>query len=501
MKDFVYPYSKCLNPRQIINPYTKEKLVVGCGKCEACLARKSASQALKCRLESAVHRFSYFITLTFNDYYIPRATAVKTDKGYDLIDYYESYQIYDRVSYGTGEVLASVDTSDLDMFALARKVNCRGYFPYLSKRELQLFLKRLRKAIKYEKIRFYAVGEYGPVHYRPHFHILLWFDDPRTAACLEYLVRSCWQFGFIHCERVKDDCSRYVAGYLNGSCYLPKIYQSRKLKPFAVHSFFLGEKFLSDSIEKVYETPARDFVQRSCFIAGTYSEFNLWRSYKSYFFPKCPRFSELSSDVRFQSYRSFLMARTFAHTSSCYKQAQVIVNYLYGSNCTPYHLHDDPKFNVFLRQLCYMCRLDPWKEIDTVSKDLGLTPDKDYMSALRSVYMYLKVSKHFLNFCCQGNYNQEKTREVLFKIENFYKDCDYNGLVDFYKDLEQVTDFNFNDTSELFLLYDNLDYNDRLRKLKQTILYKRYRSQVINRFRDKIKHKALNDKNLLFHNK
>lgn len=43
----------------------------------------------------------------------------------------------------------------------------------LCRRDLQLFIKRLRKYISPKKIRYYACGEYGERTARPHFHICL----------------------------------------------------------------------------------------------------------------------------------------------------------------------------------------------------------------------------------------------------------------------------------------------------------------------------------------
>ena len=45
-----YPFVKCLNPSVIRNRWTHEKMIVSCGKCEACLQRKSAMNTIKCRL-------------------------------------------------------------------------------------------------------------------------------------------------------------------------------------------------------------------------------------------------------------------------------------------------------------------------------------------------------------------------------------------------------------------------------------------------------------------
>lgn len=46
----------------------------------------------------------------------------------------------------------------------------------LVKRDLQLFMKRLRKA-NGEGIRFYGCGEYGELNQRPHYHVLLFNFD------------------------------------------------------------------------------------------------------------------------------------------------------------------------------------------------------------------------------------------------------------------------------------------------------------------------------------
>lgn len=61
------------------------------------------------------------------------------------------------------------------MELLQQKFNLCGSIPYLRKTDLQLFLKRFRyyvtKRLPKEKVRYYAVGEYGPVHFRPHYHL------------------------------------------------------------------------------------------------------------------------------------------------------------------------------------------------------------------------------------------------------------------------------------------------------------------------------------------
>jgi hypothetical protein len=51
------------------------------------------------------------------------------------------------------------------------------YSGSLSVRDLQLFLKRLRKALGRKPVRFYQGGEYGEQYGRPHYHLCLFGID------------------------------------------------------------------------------------------------------------------------------------------------------------------------------------------------------------------------------------------------------------------------------------------------------------------------------------
>nr|UQB76407.1 replication associated protein [Flumine microvirus 17] len=99
----------------------------------------------------------------------------------------------------------------------------------LSKREFQLFLKRLRKflgrdRLDSEPLRYFGCGEYGPENGRPHYHILLFnvsFPDRvylKTTASGEKIFRSpslekVWKFGFSSVGDVTFKSAAYVARY------------------------------------------------------------------------------------------------------------------------------------------------------------------------------------------------------------------------------------------------------------------------------------------------
>lgn len=104
-----------------IPTYTKI-LWLPCGKCMACRINRTREWTTRLLHEQCLSSSSYFITLTYDDEHLPR------------------------------------DDNDN---------------PSVSKRDIQLFLKRLRKYDYESKIRFFISSEYGPQTQRPHYHGIL----------------------------------------------------------------------------------------------------------------------------------------------------------------------------------------------------------------------------------------------------------------------------------------------------------------------------------------
>lgn len=98
--------------------------------------------------------------------------------------------------------------------------------------DLSLWLKRLRiayqrKTEKPSSLRFYAAGEYGDKHERPHYHLILYgypscaygcsrYSDGRTIDCCFQcdLVRDTWARGIVENKIVTPGHTKYVAGYV-----------------------------------------------------------------------------------------------------------------------------------------------------------------------------------------------------------------------------------------------------------------------------------------------
>ncbi|ALS03685.1 VP4 [Gokushovirus WZ-2015a] len=158
-RSIVFDVRKALSPAVLKLP---------CGKCPGCLLERSRQWAVRCMHESKMHPYSSFVTLTYRD---------------------------DRIPPGGS----------------------------LRKRDLQLFMKRLRK--KYGKVRFYACGEYGTGTKRPHYHLLLFglrFDDLQRIGtakggeplyCSDKLAEV-WPDGYNFIGQVTFESCQYVAKYI-----------------------------------------------------------------------------------------------------------------------------------------------------------------------------------------------------------------------------------------------------------------------------------------------
>lgn len=111
-------YDSFVDPRS--ERTVKDFIEVPCGKCLGCRMSYSRSWADRMMLEMKDHKETYFITLTYNDQNIPWNPMPDQD---------------------TGEIVDSVQT--------------------LKKRDLQLFLKRLRRKVGDDHLMYFACGEYG----------------------------------------------------------------------------------------------------------------------------------------------------------------------------------------------------------------------------------------------------------------------------------------------------------------------------------------------------
>lgn len=88
----------------------------------------------------------------------------------------------------------------------------------LFKSELQDFMKRLRRRIEPQKIRFFGVGEYGDKSFRPHFHLIIF----GLSMYDKHYIDESWTKGFIMVGDVTSNSAQYTAGYTMKKMTNPK---------------------------------------------------------------------------------------------------------------------------------------------------------------------------------------------------------------------------------------------------------------------------------------
>lgn len=141
-------------------------------------------------------------------------------------------------------------------------------FPSLSKYDLQLFFKRLRKAhvsgkagsayqgnsykcryrgisfnvrTEQQPIKYYAVGEYGSRTFRPHYHIIL------LNADIE-LIESAWSCGQVHYGSVSGASVGYTLKYLCKRQTIGKYGEDDRHPEFSVMSKGIGYSYLGNEL-------------------------------------------------------------------------------------------------------------------------------------------------------------------------------------------------------------------------------------------------------------
>lgn len=505
-----YPLTKCYSPRIVQNKYTGELVEVGCGVCKACLLRKANKMSFLCSMEENDHKYCMFVNLSYAPEYAPLMYPVIDDEHNVIRWISECDRLGDR-----GNLMA------VDNETNHRSKNLRGYLSllrsktdpkhdlngrltYVSKRDIQLFLKRLRKYLgKYtdEKIRYYAVSEYGPKTFRAHYHLLLFYDKVSTQKVMSKALRSSWQFGRIDFSLSRGKCTSYVSKYVNSNYFIPPFLGSLSTKPFSLHSRFFAQGVYRRQRSEIYSNEPDEFVRLGGELNGNYVEFMPWRSLACTFFPKCKGFGSKSDCDLWKSYNILREVRqVFGSSFETLSLPQIaqnlldfVISYRFPRSCC------DVRYTSSEKSVCEYFSSgmihNPYV-INHYSAD-------DYKYFLNSILSELYVSKHFLTYVCDNESYRER-RSKLNLIKRFWNRYDYALLVSMYESQQSnassLTDFSWYYVNKIpTVCSDGRMYVDVSRLSKE----KFYRDFVIESdsdFDNSIKHKRLNDANLIFIN-
>lgn len=222
-----------LNVKKVVTDFDH----VPCGRCEECKINRAMHKTHRMIMETITQGSEncWFVTLTYDDLHLP----------------YEDYIDSDGV------------------YKTAHSIN---------KRDIQLFIKRLRKHLfgnEKGNLRYVACGEYGDngiINYvfgRPHYHLILWncplpdlqLDSFTTQTGKEQyispLLDKLWRnYGRVRVCPCSINTLGYTARYVQKKLYGDDSWQYRKRHlepPFILQSKGIGKDFLLDKHDKFIE--------------------------------------------------------------------------------------------------------------------------------------------------------------------------------------------------------------------------------------------------------
>jgi len=179
-----------------ISPYVSGGVSYPCGQCRVCRADRASQWALRIMHEAESYKDTSFVTLTYSDEYIPEHKSLR-------------------------------------------------------RRDLQLFLKRLRKSIEPIKIKYYACGEYGDQTERPHYHMIIL----GLGIEAEEKISEAWGKGHITISIVNMFRCLYVTDYIQKKITgkKQKEYYGEREPPFQLQSQGMGLEYLKKNEDQIRE--------------------------------------------------------------------------------------------------------------------------------------------------------------------------------------------------------------------------------------------------------
>lgn len=296
--DLLKTVDHCQYRSFITNKYTGARIAVDCGQCDYCIHKRAKKASMRVKTAGSAFKYSYFVTLTYDNEHVPLFNCEVLNNIYDDVlgisgdthfgheehslipvseyscaDPYQLHHIFFTQVQGTipyNRTLSKHEEVKDNWFLsidairsfIVKTKNSSPYgkngelsdrygdnlIPFLNYVDVQNYIKRLRKHLfqklgSYETLHFYAVGEYGPVHFRPHYHLLLFTNSNEVAEVLRYCHDKSWKLGRSDFQRSVGGASSYVASYVNSLSAAPLLYRScRSFKPRARASVGFFEK-------------------------------------------------------------------------------------------------------------------------------------------------------------------------------------------------------------------------------------------------------------------
>lgn len=545
--------TRCQNPRTVVNKYTHESVVVSCGSCPSCILRRSGIQTNLLTSYSVQFRYVYFVTLTYAPCFLPTLEVSlieactddiadvscvpdinNLDAG-DLNTYLFGFRSVPRSAsvklktstvervFKDPEVKFTYPMKPKELLSILGKIkhNVPNRIPYICNRDLDLFLKRLRSYYPDEKLRYYAVSEYGPTSFRPHWHLLLFSNSERFSETVLEDVSKAWSYGRCDASLSRGFAAPYVASYVNSFVALPDFYTQipKLVRPKSFHSIGFTESNLFPRKVRIAEI---DEVADKCLNGVRVERDGYFRTIKPswpYLLRLFPRFSD-SIRKSPSSIHQLLLASFTA-------PGRVIRSGCADIGCDPFNSLSKQSILSFCKQyLNYVDNYGKRNDERNVFSPKGNLPYSDVLilsecrlydgvdldpvhRTSRLYRFFLGIAKFIRTYSPTGDaglfwssgtsegelFGRERFLRIISdKIVNFWNRYDYNRLVDFYQTLE---DSNDKDLVDFELRNYSFRYNrtvrDKEKPYNELPLVRRLAAASLMKCRDKVKHKKAND--------
>lgn len=461
----------CLNPQRVF--VVDNWIVVPCGKCAGCLVHKANQWSMRLGSEIDSHPFNIFFTLTYSNKYYPTLVKNYDNKlGLPVLLSDHSFSIRNN---GVSDVRRKdgisirINAKD-DVITNALDWQKTGVIGYMSKRDVQLFLKNLRKFI-YEKFcevstfRYYIISECGPTTRRWHSHGILFFDrEDISSFAKEFALYQSWQM----CDQALFDehtcfCNsgtrNYLTQYITCVADLPSVYKEPEIKPFRLASknpsigYF---EFDKTEVQKQILGGNDEFVRSIKRLDMEYI-FSYAKDYRNRLFPKCYQYRkfDFSGLCGIYGFLYFLVRKIGYKYDSINSRLSKVTNpstlsgmracyqFCVANNCPP-------EVYVFaLQQNYYLQAMSALRYQYEEQIRNGFTIKQaclyDNFSALIGKYRNLSLySRYVIDKFCEplglvpSDINEKDLRDFSFKINESYA----RSVSDVLNDMVKLPKFN-----------------------------------------------------------
>lgn len=192
----------CDSPHYVVTDkhWQPKAVPVPCGKCPPCRKARVDDWVFRMQQEDRISLSSLFVTLTYDTQHVPM-----TEHGYMT----------------------------------------------LSKKDYQLFMKRLRqiqnRALAKQglpkkqrpKLKYYVAGEYGPTGGRPHYHAILF------GVVENSYVADAWSLGTVHIGTLSASSIAYTCKYIDKAPNVRLHRRDDRAREFSLMSKGLGANYLT----------------------------------------------------------------------------------------------------------------------------------------------------------------------------------------------------------------------------------------------------------------